>query len=89
MDTLNDEMDTMYEVDVWDLVPPDDSQNPLGCRWVFRTKLLSDGDLDRLKACFVAKGYDEKEGVDFIKTFSSMVRTAIVRTILHFAIINR
>lgn len=30
---MEEEMDTMHEVDAWDLVPPDDTQSLLGCRW--------------------------------------------------------
>lgn len=55
---MSEEMGTMYEVDSWDMVPPEDNIVPLGCKWVFRTKLHSYGTLDKLKGRLVSKGYD-------------------------------
>lgn len=38
---------------------------PIGCRWVYKIKLKSNGDVERFKAQLVAKGYTQKEGPDF------------------------
>lgn len=37
----------------------------------------------------VAKGYEQEEGVDFLETYSPVVRTATVRMILHLAVTER
>ncbi|KAL1206463.1 Retrovirus-related Pol polyprotein from transposon RE1 [Cardamine amara subsp. amara] len=29
----------------WDLVPPEEAPNIVGCRWVFQTKYLPDGSV--------------------------------------------
>ncbi|KAG7599745.1 Reverse transcriptase RNA-dependent DNA polymerase [Arabidopsis suecica] len=86
---MGEEMTTMYEVDVSDLVPPDQAENVLGCRWIFKTKLHSDGSLDKLKARLVAKRYDQEEGVDFVETFSPVVRTVTVKSVLHVAVTKK
>jgi hypothetical protein len=88
-DAMGEEYDSFEETHTWDLVPPDSFITPLGCRWVFKTKLKADGTLDRLKARLVAKGYEQEEGVDYMETYSPVVRTATVRTILHVATINK
>lgn len=59
----------------------------LGIKWVFRTKLKADGILDKLKARLVAKGFNQQEGIDFLETYSPVVRTATVRSVLHVATI--
>ena len=86
---MGEEVESFEETHTWDLVPPDPSITPLGCRWVFKTKLRADGSLDRLKARLVAKGYEQEEGVDYVETYGPVVRTATVRSILHVATIHK
>jgi len=86
---MGEEMGTMHETDTWDLVPPEMVDRLLGCKWVFKTKLNSDGSLDRLKARLVARGYEQEEGVDYVETYSPIVGSATVRSILHVATINK
>lgn len=88
-DAMGEEVGTMHETKTWDLVPPEADIHPLGCKWVFRTKLQSNGTLDKLKARLVAKGYEQEEGVDFVETYSLVVRTATVRTVLHTAVTQK
>ena len=56
----------------WDLVPCPPSQKVIGVKWVFKTKYLSDGSLDKHKACLVARGCAQCLGTNFDDTFSPM-----------------
>lgn len=85
---MGEEYDTLMITETWDLVPPDDDIQPLGCKWLFRTKLNADGSLDKLKACVVAKGYEQQEEIDYVETYSPVVRTATVRAVLHVATVK-
>lgn len=78
-------MDTQHESHTWDLVPPTTAINILGCKWVFRIKLNADGSLDKFKARIVAKGYDQEECINYLETFSPVVRTATIRVVLGIA----
>ena len=50
-------MDVLYSNDTWELVALPPGKSPVGCRWVYAVKVGPDGQIDRLKALLVAKGY--------------------------------
>jgi hypothetical protein len=54
----------------------------VGCKWVFKKKLRSDGTIDKYKEMLVAKGYTQKEGEYFLDTYSPAARLITVRVLL-------
>ena len=66
---MQEEMDSLQDKKVWDLVDLLPGCTPVKGRWVYVVK--SDG---RHKACFVAKGFTQIYGIDFEKTFSPVAR---------------
>lgn len=71
----------------WELVPrPTPSTNVVSGKCIFRHKFNSDGSLDRYKAQWVARGFNQQHGMDFDETFSHVVKPTTMHTVLTIAI---
>ena len=75
-------MNSMKSNRVWDLVELPNGVKPVGCKWVFKTKKDSLGNIERHKARFVAKGFTQREGIDYTETFSSVSKKDSLRIIM-------
>ena len=82
---MGDEYESCKETNTFTLVPRTEDMHVLGNRWVHRVKLNADVSFKKLRSRLVAKGNEQEEGVDYLETYSPVVRMASVRTILHMA----
>ena len=67
---MKKEMNSMTFNRVWDLVELPNSVKAVGCKWVFKTKNDSLDNIEGHKARLVAKGLTQREGIDYMETFS-------------------
>ena len=70
----------------WELVDAPEDRNPITNKWVFVRKYDKDRNLQKYKACLVARGFSQMPGMDFNETFSPVVRLETIRTILVLAV---
>ena len=77
---MQNEIESLKHMKTWELVNLPEGRKPLTCKWVFREKV--DG---RLKARIVARGFDQKPGIDYKETFAPVARHASICLLLSYA----
>ncbi|PKI39342.1 hypothetical protein CRG98_040208, partial [Punica granatum] len=82
---MKSEIDSMSENQVWDLVDPPEGIVPIGNKWIFKRKIGADGKVETYKTRLVAKGYRQRQGVDYEETFSPVVMLKSIRIMLAIA----
>ena len=55
--------------DVWDIVPRLEGKSIVNSKWIFKFKHAAYGNIVKHKARFVARGFSQKEGIDYAETF--------------------
>ncbi|KAA3481770.1 putative LRR receptor-like serine/threonine-protein kinase [Gossypium australe] len=70
----------------WDLVPLPTGRRVVGYKWIFKIKRHADGSIARYKGRLVVKGHLQEAGVDFLETFSPVVKPTTIRVILALAV---
>lgn len=54
-------------------------------KWVYKTKLNENGEIDKCKARLVAKDYAQKHGIDYNEVFAPVARWDTIRMVLALA----
>jgi len=83
---MNQEFSALIHNGTWSLVSPPTHANIVGCRWIYKIKRKADGAIERYKAHLVAKGFHQREGVDFSETFNPVIKHAPIRLVISIAV---
>jgi hypothetical protein len=82
---MEEEYEALQANHAWDLVPRPHGANVVTGKWIFKLKLHADGSLERYKARYMLRGCTQRPGVDYDETYSPVVKSATVRTVLTLA----
>jgi hypothetical protein len=79
---IAEELTNLSQMDVWtpSKLPP--TTKALDGHWVFAKKTNADGNPNRFKACFVAKGFKQIAGLHFAETFAPTATFVSLRLLL-------
>ena len=70
---------------VWDIVPKPEKKSVVSSKWIYKIKHAADGSIEKYKERFVARGFSQKEGIDYEETFALVARYTSIRTIMALA----
>ena len=70
----------MHQNQVWYSIYPPEGIVPIGCKWIFKKNIGVDVQDDTFQARLVAKGYRQRQGVDYDETFVlvAMIKSTII-----------
>ena len=85
---IQKEYDALINKSIWKLVDPPLGTKPIGCNWVYKNKYKADGSLDKHKAMLVAKGFAQKEGINYEENFSPTEKWTTIQTLFSLAAQN-
>ena len=78
---MKDKMGALISNQTWQLAELPRGKKAMHNKWVYRIKEENDGN-KRYKERLVVNGFQQKEGIDYTKIFSLLLKLTTIRTVL-------
>jgi hypothetical protein len=82
---MTEEYQSIINNVVWEIVPRTKSKDVVSSKWLFKIKHVANGSIEKYKARFVARGFSQKEGIDYEEMFAPLAKYISIRTIIALA----
>ncbi|GJW59684.1 ribonuclease H-like domain-containing protein [Tanacetum coccineum] len=86
IEAMNNEMQALNRNGTWVITDLPKGRRVVSCKWIYKIKYKSNGEVERYKARLVARGFSQKEGLDYEETFLPVVKMVIVRCVLSLVV---
>ncbi|CAI7780158.1 unnamed protein product [Closterium sp. NIES-53] len=90
-EAMDKELKALEERNTWKVVPIGVARNKtvLTGKWVFHVKTKANGTIDKFKARWIVRGFDQEHGRDFTETFAPVSRHTSLRILLAIAALKK
>ena len=75
--------------DVWDVIPILEGKSVVTSKWIYKIKHTAFGRIEKYKARFVARGFSQKEGIDYEENFAPVARYTSIISVLSLAAVMK
>jgi transposase InsO family protein len=86
LDALQQEIQSMIDSQVFELVDRPKNANVVKCKWVLKIKRKPDGGVDKFKGRLVAKGFSQRHGIDYFDLWSPTGHHATLKCLFVYAV---
>ena len=83
---MDDEIEQLQKLGTYTSTKLPADRKAIACKWVYRLKKDSEGNIVRYKARLVAKGFSQIPGIDFDETFAPVMRLDTLQLLLALSI---
>jgi hypothetical protein len=63
-EAMQEKYDSIMRNDVWEVVPRPEGKSVVTSKWLYKTKYATNGNIEKRKARFVARGFSQIEGIE-------------------------
>ncbi|GJR80146.1 retrovirus-related pol polyprotein from transposon TNT 1-94 [Tanacetum coccineum] len=79
IEAMQEELNEFERLEVWELIPRPDRVVIITLKWIYKVKLEELAGVLKNKACLVARGYCQEEGIDFEESFALVAQLEAIR----------
>jgi hypothetical protein len=81
------EYKSIIKNNIWDIVSRPKYKSMVCSKWIYKIKHATHGSVEIFKERLVAKGFTQKEGINYEETFSHVATYTSIRTIIALALV--
>ena len=82
---MTEEFNSLVDNKTWDICELPAHKKSSSGRWVFALKKDENGGIVKYEACYVARGFNQFFGSDYLKTFAPTAKLSSIRMLLALA----
>jgi hypothetical protein len=83
--SMHEEYNALMDNETWELVRRPKGIPVISSKWVYKTKLDTAGNVERLKSRFTARGFTQRHGINFWDTYAPVLTNAGPRIVTAIA----
>ena len=80
VEAMTEEYQSIMKNNMWDIVLKLQGKSVVSSEWIYKIKHTADEIIDKYKERFVARGFSQKEGIDYEEIFASVARYTLIRS---------